>query len=163
MIHHTNRSFEYTAAGNPPHFCWGYRPPQRWLRFLNYRETVSENMPRVNHFKAQRDLVMALQVTPRVIRVAIRNYLERHLLLDTPTDALIEVTNDGANTSISGFRAARNRIRNRSANTLKRGNVDSQTKFRELLTPIGVTRRGDRPGIRRIQSDPCGSRIPRNH
>src|SRR5690625_823737 len=75
--------------------------PRSFLARLDNCETFSEHIPAVDNLQTECDLVTTLQVT-LTIRITETDQFNRKITLDTPTDTVLEVTNNATHTSISG-------------------------------------------------------------
>src|SRR5699024_2122204 len=74
--------------------------PRSFLARLDNCETVSEHVPAVDDLQTECDLVTTLQVA-LTVRVTKADQLNRQVTLNTPTNTVLEVTNNATHTSIS--------------------------------------------------------------
>src|SRR5690625_2748622 len=106
---------------------------------LHHGEPVGEDVPAEDDLQPQRDLVLALQVA-LTIRVTEADQLNRQVALHTPTDAVGEVTNDGANAGIVSLRGARNGVTLGDRHAHEVRHVRAEPKLRvSLLTGLAST------------------------
>nr|DAR87320.1 MAG TPA: hypothetical protein [Caudoviricetes sp.] len=100
--------------------------------FLDEREAVGENVPGVHGLETQSHLVLALEVA-LAVRVAELDQLDGQLTLDTPADAVHEVTDDRADLGVGRLGGRGNGVALRDRDTAELGDVRAEAQLRVAL------------------------------
>src|SRR5690606_22887518 len=119
--------------------------------------------PAVDDLGTERDLVVALQVTPAV-RVAVLDHLESDPALHTPPDGG-EIPDKRQHVGRRGGHAdSADGVRYRRPVSVQLGYVGRQPEVRvELLLGVGPAQRRELGGERRVQGDVAGDRRAGEH